>query len=259
MNTAPATTADPRLGGRPATIDTRPRRPTSALVRKVLLGCGIASSVLYVVTDVIASRRYPGYSYADQQISELLAKGAPSRPFMVAANLIPYDLLLVAFAAGVWAVAGRTRAGRITAAGLLGFAVLGTLGGGIFEMEQREVMAAGQDTLRGSMHLPATGLMTLSLLVAMISAATLLGKRFRYYSYVTIPTMLAFGLWVGTQVGQLRANQPTPWMGLEERVSSYSMMLWVAVLAIGLWRAQGAIAPRQLGQPTGTPAGVGVR
>lgn len=223
------------------------------MVRRILLGCGIVASVLYVVTDVIASLRYPGYSYADQQISELLAKDAPSRPFMVAANLIPYDLLVLALAVGVWVSAGRTRAGRVTAAGLVGFAVFGTLGGGVFEMERREVMAAGQGTLRGTMHLPATAVMTLFLLVAMIFGARLLSKRFRYYTYATIITMLAFGLWVATQAGQLGANQPTPWMGLEERVSSYSMMLWIAVLAIALVRAQGVTIPHQLRKPTVTP------
>ena len=213
------------------------RRP-SPLVTKVLLGCGIVSSVLYVVTDVIASLRYPGYSYADQQISELLAYGAPSRPFMVAANLIPYDLLVLAFAVGVWASAGRTRAGRITAALFVGFAIFGTLGGGFFEMDRREIMAAGQDTLRSTMHLPATAAMGLSVLLAMGFGSRLLGKRFRYYSYATIATVLASGLVVAAQIDQLAANQPTPWMGLEERISSYGMMLWVAVLAIGLLRAQ---------------------
>lgn len=207
----------------------------------VLLGCGVASSVLYIAAEVTASQRYPGYSYADQQISELLAKGAPSRPFMVGANLFPYSLLVLAFATGVWATTGQTRAGRNTTAGLVGFAIFGAFGGGVFEMERREVMAAGENTLRGALHLPATGVMTLSLLVAMIFGARLLGKRFRYYSYATIVTMLAFGQWVATQAGELAANQPTPWMGIEERVSSYSMMLWLAVFALGLLRAQRAI------------------
>jgi hypothetical protein len=36
------------------------------MVRKILLICGIVSSVWYVVTDVIGTLRYPGYSYANQ-------------------------------------------------------------------------------------------------------------------------------------------------------------------------------------------------
>jgi Protein of unknown function (DUF998) len=220
--------------------------------RQGLLGCGIVSSVLYVATDVIASLRYPGYSYADQQISELLAEGAPSRPFMVAFNLIPYDLLVVAFAVGIWTLAGRTRAGRITAVLLVGFAVFGTVTGLFFNMDRREVIAAGQDTLRSAMHLPGTAVMALCILLAMGFGSRLHGKRFRYYSYGTIATVLGFGLLVATQAGQLAANQPTPWMGLEERVSSYGMMLWTALLAVGLLRSQDTVAPRQLEKPTVT-------
>jgi hypothetical protein len=40
------------------------------------------------------------------------------------------------------------------------------------------------------------------------------------------------------QIGKMEANQPTPWMGITERISIYAIMLWVAVLAIGLLRAQ---------------------
>jgi len=37
----------------------------------------------------------------------------------------------------------------------------------------------------------------------------------------------------------MAANEPTPWMGIEERTNIYATMLWAAVLAIGLLRAQG--------------------
>jgi hypothetical protein len=115
-----------------------------------LLGCGIVSSVWYVVTDVIGTLRYPGYSYADQWFSELTAQGAPTRPLMIALNEIPYNLLVLASAAGVWESAGRRRAGRITAAGLAGFALFGFVTGVIFPMPTREVAPAGEGTLRNT-------------------------------------------------------------------------------------------------------------
>jgi hypothetical protein len=68
------------------------------MVRKILLGCGIVSSVWYVFTDVIGTVRYPGYSYADQWFSELTAQGAPTRPLMIALNEFPYNLLVAALA-----------------------------------------------------------------------------------------------------------------------------------------------------------------
>ena len=85
--------------------------------------------MLYVVTDVLGTLRYVGYSYADQTFSELTAQGAPTRDFMVALDGIPYTLLVAAFAVGVWTTAGPKRVARITGAMLLGYAAFGMAGG----------------------------------------------------------------------------------------------------------------------------------
>ena len=210
------------------------------MLRKILLGCGIVSSVLYVISDVIGALRYPGYSYTDQEFSELTAQGSPVRPLMIALNEIPYTLLVLAFATGVWESAGRTRAGRITAAMLIGYAVTGMVTGVIFPMNTREALAAGEGTLRNAMHPPGTAVMSLFLVLAMGFGAALLGRRFRYYTYGTIATLVVFGVLASLQAGEMVENQPTPWMGIEERINIYATMLWVAVLAIGLLRAQKA-------------------
>jgi Protein of unknown function (DUF998) len=210
------------------------------MLRKILLGCGMVSSVLYVVSDVIGALRYPGYSYADQEFSELTAQGSPVRPLMIALNEIPYTLLVGAFAVGVWTSAPPKRAGRITAAMLIGYAAFGMAGGVVFPMKPREALAAGEATLRNAMHIPATMVMSLFILLAMGFGSTLLGKRLRYYSYGTIAILVVFGVLAGMQAGQMQANEPTPWMGIEERINIYATMLWVAVLAIGLLRAQKA-------------------
>src|SRR5215213_5670970 len=208
------------------------------MVRKILLGCGIVSSVWYVITDVIGTLRYPGYSYADQWFSELTAQGSPVRPLMIALNGIPYTLLVGAFAVGVWTSASPKRAARITGAMLLGYAAFGMAGGVFFPMRPREALAAGEGTLRNAMHIPATAVMSLFIVLAMGFGATLLGKRFRYYSYATIAILLVLGALAGLQGGQMEANQPTPWMGIEERINIYATMLWIVVLAIALLRAQ---------------------
>ena len=209
------------------------------MLRKILLGCGIVSSVLYVVTDVLGTLRYPGYRYADQTFSELTAQGAPTRPLMVALS-IPYTLLVTAFAGGVWTSASPKRAARITAAMLLGYAAFGWAGGALFPMRPREALAAGEETLRNVMHIPATAVMGLFFALAVGFGSTLLGKRFRYYSYATIAILLVGAVLASLQGGQIAANQPTPWAGIEERMNSYATMLWVAELAIGLLRAQKA-------------------
>ena len=208
------------------------------MIRKILLGCGIVSSVLYIAVDILGTLRYPGYRYTEQQFSELTAAGSPVRPLMIALNVIPYTLLVVAFAMGVWTSARPKRAGRITGDMLLGYAAFGMAGGAVFPMKPREALAAGEGTLRNTMHIPATMVMSLFILLAMGFGATLLGKRFRYYSYATIAILIVFGVLTSLQAGKMVADEPTPWMGLTERINIYATMLWVAVLAIGLLRAQ---------------------
>ena len=208
------------------------------MVRKILLGCGIASSVLYIAVDLLGTLQYPGYRYTEQQFSELTAQGSPVRPLMIALNLIPYTLLVAAFAVGVWTSASPKRAGRITGAMLLGYAAFGMAGGLFFPMNTREALAAGERGLQNAMHPPLTAVMSLFIVLAMGFGATLLGKRFRYYSYGTIALLIVFGVLTSLQAGKMVADEPTPWMGLTERINIYATMLWVAVLAIGLLRAQ---------------------
>jgi hypothetical protein len=210
-----------------------------------LLGCGIVTSVLYVATDVLATLRYEGYSYTDQTISELMAEGAPTRRLMVVL-FTPYNVLVTVFAVGVWTSAGRTRAAPITGALLAGSGAVGQVALVLFPMTPRGT----KGTLRNDMHIPATAVGSLIILLAMGFGSRLLGSRFRYYSYGTILTLLVFGGLTSVQAGRLTANQPTPWMGIEERSNIYATMLWAAVLAIGLLRAQSTAASRQLWKPT---------
>src|SRR5215217_5913112 len=67
------------------------------MIRKILLGCGIASSVLYVASDILISWWDPNYSYRDQSFSELLAPGSPTRPLVLVLFAIPYGVLVTAF------------------------------------------------------------------------------------------------------------------------------------------------------------------
>lgn len=222
--------------------------------RKVLLGCGVVAPVLYIAWDIIGSLRYPGYSWLDQEFSELTAQGAPTRPLMIALVEVPYNLLVLALAVGLWTAAGpKKRAARVAAGALVGYTAFGFVAGTITPMATREVLAAGEDTPRNAFHGPLTLVSDLFLVVGMAFAGQLLGKRFRYYSYATIVTLIVAGVVTSFQIPQMVANQPTPWMGLEERVNIYATMLWVAVLAIGLLRAEATKAPRHLEKPTMMP------
>jgi len=121
---------------------------------------------------------------------------------------------------------------------LVGYAVIGAVGGVFLSAPMRETLEAGEKTWRNNLHIPATAVMILCILLAMGFGSTLLGRRFRYFSYAMILAIVVFGVWAGIQIGPMEAGEPTPWLGIVERGNVYAIMLWVAVLAIGLLRAQ---------------------
>lgn len=223
------------------------------MLRKILFGCGIVAPMWWVAADVIGSLRYPGYSSIDQTISELSAQGAPTRAFMTVVSGIPYVVLMSAFGVGIWMAVGKRRAGRLTAALVIGETLWGFVGGLAFPMATREAIAAGQETLRNEMHAWYGIGMPVLFVAAAAFGSRLFGKRFRLYSIGTIVVLLVFGLLTGLQAGAVRANEATPWLGVIERTNAYAAMLWITVLAGSLLRSHAPIKLRRAGRPTMTP------
>lgn len=203
------------------------------LVQTPLLACGLWSSLLYVATDLMAASWYAGYSIVDQNYSELLATGAPTRRSMILVS-IAYNLLVAVFAAGIWTSARPKRTARITGAVMAGYAALSLVTPLFFQMDMRGAEA----TSRGSLHGPMTAVMSLFILLSMGFGAFLLGRRFKLYSFTTIGIVIIFGVLTGLQAPRLGQGQATPWMGLTERVNIYATMIWFAALAIGLMKAE---------------------
>jgi hypothetical protein len=203
---------------------------TASTLRKVLLICGILSSLVYVGTDILAGMLWEGYSFTSQFISELSAIGAPTRP-MVVPLFLAYAVLKVAFGLGVWVIAGRRRALRLIGGLLAGEEVV-SLVAPLFPMNLREAEMTFTDT----MHLVITAVTVLLILLSIGLGAVAYGKRFRFYSIGTLVTLLMLGSLSFSGGAQLAAEQATPWVGVMERITVYGYMLWVAVLAIVLLR-----------------------
>lgn len=213
--------------------------------RRLLLFCGIASSVLYTLVNIVAPAMYPGYDVASRAVSELAAIGAPTRPLMVATGL-PYNLLMLAFACGVWRSAAASRPLRAAAVALAAFAILG-FAAPFTAMQQRGETFALTDAL----HIVCTALTVLLMLLAIGFGAAALGPRFRAYSVVTLLVHLGFGAWAAADGPRLARGAPTPWIGLTERINIGVFMLWVVALAVALMRAPEAHAA---GAPLPRPA-----
>jgi hypothetical membrane protein len=201
-------------------------------ITKALLICGIVSTVLYIGTDIVAAMIWPGYSYADQAISELSAIGAPTRPLWLAMSFL-YNPLLIAFGIGVWRVAGDKRSLRITGILLAVWGVIGFLWLP-FPMHLRGAGRSFTDT----MHIVMTGVTVLLITVFISFGSGARGKWFRIYSILTIALMYGFGALTSMLAARIDTG-PTPWMGAFERVIVYSPMLWVLVLAVVLLRTRG--------------------
>jgi hypothetical protein len=195
------------------------------MFKKILLGCGLLSSVLYLAIDTLAALRYPAYhSYVSQAISELGANGAPTQQLVHPLFLV-YDLLLIAFGVGLWASAHREGRLRLIAALLIGIGVVGFL--------TPPMQLRGTGDVSGDLpHIVLTGVLVLFIILAVASGASLYSKRFRLYSFATILTILLSGALTGVAASRLAAGQPTPWLGIAERINIGAYLLWVAVLSI---------------------------
>jgi hypothetical protein len=209
-------------------------RISRANLVRALLACGVGYSLLYVVqNDVIAASRYEGYSRRSQAVSELSAKGAPTRRFLAA--MLPLSAaLMTAFGIGVSKSAGRSRALRVTGALLVA-------GGPVsvawlpFPMSSRADIQRGAGAGNDVGHLVLSGATGLLVLSQIGSAAAAFGTRFRLYSLASAATVLLFtGVLTGREAAKLAKGEPTAWMGLYERIGLGAWLLWIAMLAIDL-------------------------
>jgi len=206
------------------------------LLAKVLLFCGILSSLLYAAMLIFVPMQYEGYSSVTQTISELSAIGAPTRPLWVSLGIV-YTLLIAAFGWGIRQSAGGNQSlqiagGLLTAYGIIGIAWV------FVPMHQREVLAAGGGTMSDTMHLGMGMISSLFMIISMGFAAAAFGKRFRFYTIATIAILLMFGALTGLDKPNIEANLPTPLVGVWERIMLGIFMLWAVVFSIVLLRAE---------------------
>jgi len=200
--------------------------------RTPLLACGILAAALYVAMTLFVGLLWDGYSVADQTISELSAIGAPTRPLWMVLGTI-YSALMIAFGWIVWKSAPN-RALRVVGALLVTQAVFGTFWP---PMHQRAALAAGGATWTDTLHIVWTMVTSVFFMNALGFGAAGLGKRLRLYSLATMVIVFACGAWAGTYAPAIQTNLATPLVGVWERINTSAFMVWIAVLAIALVRA----------------------
>ncbi len=192
------------------------------MARKLLLVCGIVSSLLYVAANVFGAMAWAGYDSISQPVSELGAIGAPSQAIMLMLGT-PYGILTIVFGFGVWLAANDKRTLRVVAGLLVGYGIACLLAP-LTPIHQRGTTWTLTDTL----HIVFTVVDVLFILLIIVFGALSFGKNFRVYSIVTVLVGIMSGTLLGLDV---------PHFGLWERINIYAFLLWVAVFAVVLLRA----------------------
>ena len=210
----------------------RSERVQDSVLVKVLLACGVTSSLVYMAIDILASSRWEGYDWTARMVSDLLAVSAPTRSFIVVPMLV-YNLLILAFGTGVW-LRGWNRPLRVAGAMLIAYGVVSMLGLFVFPLNY-DAEGAG-----ATMHMVTTFLLIVLMFLFIGFAAAGSGKAFRLYSILTVAIILAGAILSGMQIPRIDADLPTPGLGVYERLNIYSMLLWVAVFAVSILRSRGS-------------------
>jgi len=194
--------------------------------RKLLLFCGIISSLWYIIINVYVPLFDEHYRLQSFTVSELSAIGAPTRQMWLAL-VAPYPLLFAAFGFGVFQSANGNRVLRALGILIVGYCIFNFYWP---PMHQRGV----EPTLTDTLHIVWASVTVLMMMVMMILGAVVFGKWFRIFTAASVVLLVVFGILTGLEAPNIPTNGPTPMIGVWERINIGIFMLWVAVLSAAL-------------------------
>ena len=207
-------------------------RHTPWKMQKALLACGIISSLWYLAVNIFVPTQDTSYSPVTQTVSELSAIDAPTRILWVLLCSL-YPLLYAAFGYGVIASAAGKRSLYAVGSLVIAYSLLNFYWP---PMHLREVIAAGQETLSDTLHLTwAKMTLTFNILLMAFGAAAS-GRGFRIFTFVIFLIFMIFGALIFKESPGIVSGQPTPWIGIWERVNIGAFMFWIAILSLDLMR-----------------------
>lgn len=187
------------------------------------------SSLVCLSMDFVGGTRWENYSWLSQEFSRLSAIGAPSRSIHLVLSLI-YSLLIIAFGVGIWLSSGQKKTLRVIGSAFTIYAIDNWLWPQFFP----EYLSQTVSALTNTMHIVLTVVTVLTWILIFGFAIVAFRKWMRLYSIETLLAVIIFGSLAGSQGAALAAGQPTPWLGLMERINIYSFMIWVVVFTLVL-------------------------
>lgn len=198
------------------------------MYRALLLTAGIVASLLYVILNIAVLPFWPEYSVFSQTVSELSAINTPTREIWLPWGIV-YALLMVVFGIGILQIKKSKKSLRIAGWLFIAYGMLSTCWP---PMHQRNVLAAGGETVTDKLHLVFAGVTVLLMVLQISFAMAAMKKTFRIYSVITLLVLMTFGLLTSLQAPDVNQNLPTPWIGVWERINIGVYLLWIIVLAV---------------------------
>jgi hypothetical membrane protein len=195
--------------------------------QRAAAACGIAAPILSGIVAVSVGYLHPGYSFAEQRLSELGASGAPYAFVFNVLGLMTSGVLVAVLALGLYSEFSHDRVAKI-GCGLLTLSGASLLMTGIFPCDVGLVEA----TASGILHGVFAGIGTLAIIGAAL--AMWLGLKedaaWRNHSWFSLGVaVLAVALYVPYQFGSL-----TQWEGAIQRMLVMVLLLWLEVMSLKL-------------------------
>lgn len=195
-----------------------------------LAACGILAPLQFTIAWAILGFARPGYSPIRQYISELAEQGARHAGIMVA-SLLALGLLTLAFAAGLHRGIAGVGPGAVIGPALIAVFGAGSIGSAIFRCDPGCGGASRANTLHTLVTYTGLGALTLATLILPLRLGH--DRRwaaYRAYSWLTGAAAIAI---------YLRGFDAFLGVGLGQRLFIGVLFLWLAVIALRLFRLAG--------------------
>jgi hypothetical protein len=191
---------------------------------------GIAASLIYMIATIVGGFITPNYSHISNSVSALIARGQPYKP-LLDTIFLPYNMLLVPFAYGLYLGIKDSESGKGSKVGSIAMAVAGILGIILtlfFPLDPGETIVS----FTGMMHVVVVSIITLLLAITILATGLKARKdpewsAYLPYSFARFVALIISGigttLTIGGQYG-----------GVTERISIGILLQWIFVMAMKL-------------------------
>jgi hypothetical membrane protein len=203
-------------------------KPASRLAfQRASAACGVVAPILSVIVAVSVGYLHPGYSFAEQRLSDLGAFGAPYAPIFNVVVLMTSGVLVAVLSLGLYSEFSSDRVARIGCR-LLTLSGASLFMTGIFPCDVGSVGA----TASGMLHGVFAGIGTFAIIGAALAMGLGLRRNavWRNHSWFSLGVaVLAVSLYVPYQLSSL-----TQWEGAIQRMLVMVLLLWLEVMSLKL-------------------------